>query len=169
MSKKSYGRRGQYLKKNPFINKKCFECGEEGHIIVNCPNKKNDKSKKGKKDDDKKKKRFIKRKKNGQAYFVEWDSDASSDDDDDDKSSKGVAEIAIKEAPSLFFTPYCLTANGGAKVLQDDDLEEFSYDDLIDMLTDAGDLVIKEKEKLKDLELKYGSLQASYEELKTSH
>ena len=37
------------------------------------------------------------------------------------------------------------------------------------MLTDAGDLVIKEKEKLKDLELKYGSLQASYKELKTSH
>ena len=67
---------GQYSKKNPFINKKCFECGEEGHIIVNCPNKKNDKNKKSKKDDDKKKKRFIKRKKNDQAYFVEWDSDA---------------------------------------------------------------------------------------------
>ena len=76
MSKKSYGRKGQYSKKNPFINNKCFECGEEGHIIVNCLNKKNDKSKKGKKDDDKKKKRFIKSKKNGQAYFVEWDSDA---------------------------------------------------------------------------------------------
>ena len=29
--------------------------------------------------------------------------------------------------------------------------------------------MIKENEKLKDLELKYGSLQASYEELKTSH
>ena len=37
------------------------------------------------------------------------------------------------------------------------------------MLTDAGEFVIKEKEKLKDLELKYGSLQSSYEELKTSH
>ena len=37
-------------------------------------------------------------------------------------------------------------AEGGAKVLQDDDeLEEFSYDDLVDMLTDAGELVIKEK------------------------
>jgi len=70
MSKKSYGRKGQYSKKNPFINKKFFECGEEGHIIVNCPNKKNDKNKKGKKDDDNKKKRFIKRKKNGQAYFI---------------------------------------------------------------------------------------------------
>ena len=60
-------------------------------------------------------------------------------------------------------------AKGGAKVLQDDELEEFSYDDLVDMLNDAGELVIKEMTKLKDLELKYGSLQASYEELKTSH
>ena len=59
-------------------------------------------------------------------------------------------------------------AKGGAKVLQDDELEEFSYDGLVDMLTDAGDLVIKENEKLKDLELKYGSLQAFYEELMTS-
>ena len=60
-------------------------------------------------------------------------------------------------------------AKGAAKVLQDDELEEFSYDDLVDMLNDAGELVIKEKAKLKDLELKYGSLQTSYEELKTSH
>ena len=37
------------------------------------------------------------------------------------------------------------------------------------MLNDAGELVIKEKAKLKDLELIYGSLQTSYEELKTSH
>jgi len=63
-----------------------------------------------------------------------------------------------------------VTVPFGARVLQDDDeLEEFSYDDLVDMLNDASNLVIKEKEKLKDLELKYGSLQASYEELKTSH
>ena len=135
-----------------------------GLIIVNCPNKKNDKNKKDKKNDEKKKKKkFIKKKKHGQAYFVEWDSDASSDDDDDDdddddndKPSKGVAGIAIKEAPSLFSTSHCLMAKGGAKVLQDDDeLEEFSYDDLVDMLNDAGELVIKEKAKLKDLELKY--------------
>ena len=37
------------------------------------------------------------------------------------------------------------------------------------MLNDAGNLVIKEKEKLKDLELKYGSLQTSYEGIKTFH
>jgi hypothetical protein len=82
-----------------------------GHIIINCPNKKN----KYKKDDDKKKK-FFKKKKNGQAYYVEWDSNASSDSDDDDdgddKPSKGIASIAIKEAPSLFSSPFCLMAKG---------------------------------------------------------
>ena len=101
-----------------FVNKKCFECGEEDHIVINCSNKKNDKNKKGKKEDDKKKK-FIKRKKNGQGYFVEWDSDANfdDDDDDDDKPSKGVARIAIKEAPSLFSTPHCLMTKDGDNVL----------------------------------------------------
>ena len=83
--------------------------------------------------------------------------------------SKGVAGITINEAPSLFSTPHCLMAKGGAKVSQDDALEEFSYDNLVDMLNDAGELVIKKKAKLKYLELKYGSLQTSYEELKTSH
>ena len=79
-------------RKNHFVDKTCFNCGEVCHIIVNCPNKKKDK-----KNDEKKKKKFIK-KKNDQAYFVEWDSNASSDDDDDDddKPSKGVAGIAIK-------------------------------------------------------------------------
>ena len=102
------------------LDKTCFQCGEVGHIIVNCPNKKDDKNKKDKKNDKKKKKKFIKKKKNGQAYFVEWDSDASSDDDDDDdddddKPSKGVAGIAIKEAPSLFSTPHCLYGKGWCK------------------------------------------------------
>ena len=96
-------------KKNPFVDKTCFQCGEVGHIIIILLNKKNDENKKDKKNDEKKKKKFIKKKKNGQAYFVEWDSDASSDDDyDDDKPSKGVAGIAIKEAPSLFSTPHYL-------------------------------------------------------------
>src|SRR6185369_7095063 len=141
--------------------------GEVGHIIVNCPNKKKDK-----KNDKKKKKKFIKKKKNGQAYFVEWDSDASSDDDDDDdddKPSKGVAGIAIKEAPSLFSTPHCLMEKGGAKVQQDDEFDELSYDDLVEMLNDANEFMTKENAKLKDLKLKFTSLQDSYEELKTSH
>ncbi|PVH64300.1 hypothetical protein PAHAL_2G231700 [Panicum hallii] len=171
MNKKNFGKKGQSSRKNPFVNKTCFQCGEMGHISVNCPNKKNDK--KDKKNDEKKKKKFIKKKKNGQPYFVEWDSDASSDDDDDDddddKPSKGVAGIAIKEAPSLFSTPHCLMAKGGAKVQQDDELDELSYDDLVEMLNDADEFMTKEKAKLKELKLKFTSLQDSYEELKTSH
>jgi hypothetical protein len=72
-------------------------------ISINCPNKKEDKY--GKKKDKKsvpKSKKYYKKGKNGQAYFVEWDSDASSDEDDDDKPSRGLAGVAIKEAPSLF-------------------------------------------------------------------
>ena len=128
------------------MDKTCFQCGEVGHIIINCPNKKDDKNKKDKKNDEKKKK-------NGQAYFVEWDSDASSDDDDD-KPFKGVAGIAIKEAPSFFSTPHCLMAKGGAKVQQDAELDELSYDDLVEMLNDADEFMTKEKAKLKDLKLK---------------
>jgi hypothetical protein len=52
-------------------------------------------------------KKYYKKEKNGQAYFVEWDYDASSDEDDDDKPSRGLAGVAIKEAPSLFSKPYC--------------------------------------------------------------
>jgi hypothetical protein len=58
---------------------------------------------------------------------------------------------------------------GGAKVLQDGELEELTYDDLVDMLNDADEFMSKEKVKLRDLKLKFHSLQASYEELKTSH
>ena len=43
MSKKNFGKRGQSLRKNLFVDKTCFNCGEVGHIIVNCPNKKKDK------------------------------------------------------------------------------------------------------------------------------
>jgi hypothetical protein len=92
MNKKNFGKRGQSSRKTPFVDKTCFQCGEMGHIIVNCPNKKDDKNKKDKKNDEKKKK-FIKKKKNGQAYFVEWDSDASSNDDDDDDETSHPREL----------------------------------------------------------------------------
>jgi hypothetical protein len=76
-----------------------------GHISTNCKNKDEDNSSK--------KKLFKKynKKKNGKACYVEWDSDATSDSDSDDDevdekpSKKGLASIAIKEAPSLFDTP----------------------------------------------------------------
>jgi hypothetical protein len=101
----------------------------------------------------------------------------SSDDDDDDTSSKLNAEIAIKEAPSLFSSPHCLMAKGDAKVkiitdLNDvDDVENYgySYDDLVRMLGEADDYMHKEKEKFKTLKELYKNLQVSFEELKTSH
>jgi poly(3-hydroxyalkanoate) synthetase len=88
---------GTIIKNNPFKGKDCFNCGEVGHISINCSNKKEDKY--GKKKDKKnvhKKKKYYKKEKNGQSYFVEWDSDASSHEDDDDKPSKGLAGVAIK-------------------------------------------------------------------------
>jgi hypothetical protein len=150
--KKGQPRRGQTSRRNVFNDRKCFECGESGHIAMNCPSKKN----KGKDGDDKKKKKFYHKKRDGKAYLVEWDSDASSDDDDDDYSSKLNAGIAIKEAPSLFSSPHCLMAKGDAKVkiitdLNDidddddiggiDDLDDdgYSYDDLVRMLGEADD------------------------------
>jgi hypothetical protein len=111
MKKKKFGRMVQSSKKNPFEGKDCFNCGEIRHISINCPNKKEDKY--GKKKDKKsvpKRKKYYKKEKNGQAYFIEWDSDASSDEDDDDKPSRGLAGVAIKEAPSLFSNPCCFIA-----------------------------------------------------------
>jgi hypothetical protein len=79
-------------------------------------------------------------KRNGQAYYIEWDSDTSFDSDDgDDKPSKGVAGIAIKEAPSVFSILYCLIAKGGAMILQDGEVDELTYDDLVDMINDADE------------------------------
>ena len=49
-------------------------------------------------------------------------------------------------------------AKGGAKVQQDGELDELSYDDLVKMLNDADEFMTKEKPKLKDLKLKFTSL-----------
>jgi len=43
-------------------------------------------------------------------------------------------------------------------ILQDGELDEFSYDDLVNMLNDADEFMSKEKTKLKDLRLKFNSL-----------
>jgi hypothetical protein len=77
--------------------------------VLHCPNKKEDKygNKKDKKNVHKRKKYYKKE--------VEWDSDPTSDEDDDDKPSKGLAGVAIKEAPSLFCKPYGLMAKVESK------------------------------------------------------
>jgi hypothetical protein len=171
--KKGQPRRGQTSRRNAFNDRKCFECGEPGHIAMNCPSKKN----KGKDGDDKKKKKLYHKKKDGKAYLVEWDSNASLDDDDDDDSSKLNAGIAIKEAPSLFSSPHCLMAKGDAKVKiitdlndiddDDDDIDDldddgYSYDDLVRMLGEADDYMHKEKEKFRTLKELYKNLQVSF-------
>jgi hypothetical protein len=157
--------------KNPFAKKKCFECGEMGHISTNCKNKDEDNSSNNKFEGKKKLFKKYNKKKNGKACYVEWDSDASSDsnssDDDDVKpSKKGLARIAIKEAPSLFDTPYWLMAKGELKVCK---IDEFSYDDLVEMVSNLDELLGDMKGKYKSLWKKHVSLQESYEELKTSH
>jgi hypothetical protein len=177
--KKGQPRRSQTSRRNDFNDRKCFECGEPGHIAMNCSNKKN----KGKDGDDKKKK-FYHKEKDIKAYLVEWDSNASSDDDDDDSSSKLNARITIKEAPSLFSSPHCLMAEGDAKVkiiidlndVHDDDVVDldldddgYSYDDHVRMLGEADDYMYKEKEKFRTLKELYKNLLVSFEELKTSH
>jgi hypothetical protein len=111
------------------------------------------------------------KKKNDKACYVEWDSDASldsdsSDDDDVKPSKKGLAGIAIKEAPSLFDTPYCLMAKGEPKVCK---IDEFTYNDLVKMVSNLDDLLGDMKGKYNSLRKKHVSLQESYEELKTTH
>jgi hypothetical protein len=90
----------------------------------------------------------------------------SSDDDDAKPSKKGLAGIAIKEAPSLFDTPYCLMVKSDPKVCE---IDEFTYDDLVEMISNLDYLLGDIKGKYKNLRKKHVSFQESYEELKTSH
>jgi hypothetical protein len=175
MKKKGYqgcsSKDNKSYSKNPFAKKKCFECGEMGHISTNCKNKEEDNSSKKKFEGKKKLFKKYNKKKNGKACYVEWDSDASSDsdssnDDDAKPSKKGLAGIAINEAPSLFGTPYCLVAKGEPKVCESD---EITYDDLVEMVSNLDNLLGDMKGKYKSLRKKHVSLQKSYEELKASH
>jgi hypothetical protein len=165
MKKKGYqggsSKDNKSCSKNPFAKKKCFECGEMGHISTNCKNKDEDNSSKKKFEGKKKLFKKYNKNKNGKACYLMWDSDASSDsdssDDDDAKpSKKGLAEIAIKEDPSLFDTPYCLVAKGEPKVYESD---EFTYDDLVEMVSNIDDLLGDMKVKYKSSRKKHVSLQ----------
>jgi hypothetical protein len=66
------------------------------------------------------------------------DSDSDGDDGDHKPSKKGLVGIAIKEALSLFDTSYCLMAKGEPKVCK---VDEFTYDDLLDMVSNLDDLL----------------------------
>jgi archaellum component FlaC len=49
------------------------------------------------------------------------------------------------------------------------EVDEFTYDDLIEMVSNLDDLLGNMKERYKNLKKNHVSLQESYEELKTSH
>jgi archaellum component FlaC len=111
------------------------------------------------------------KKKSSKACYIEWDTDAgsdsdSSDDDDVKPFKKGLAGIVIKEVPSLFDTPYCLMAKGESNVYE---IDELTYDDLVEMVSNIDDLLGDMKGRYKNLKKKFVSLQESYEELNTSH
>jgi hypothetical protein len=131
------------------------------HISTNCKNKDEDHSSKKKFEGKKKLFKKYDKKKNGKACYVEWDSDASSDSNSDDgegdekPSKKGLPGMAIKEAPSLFDTPYYLMAKGEPKVCE---IDEFTYDDLVEMVSNLDDLLGNMKEKYKNLRKKLVSL-----------
>jgi len=109
----------------------------------------------------------FKKQKMGGSYVLTWDSHASSDDDssDDDKSSKKkvLASIAINK-PSLFDTLSCFMAKGH-KVQYDesesesenehdsdsDNDDEFTNEQLMDMLEQANSLIQSKNKKCKEL------------------
>src|SRR5438105_6683837 len=118
--KKSFG--DKYKKRNK--KRQCYECGEVGHYIADCPKKKNDGKKEWRKDKykkDDKNKEYKKKRYQCHAHVgEEWDSEDESSSSDDE----GVASIAIQRASpgSCLFTnltddesnpiPTCLMAKG---------------------------------------------------------
>src|SRR5436190_10765358 len=95
--KKNYG--DKYKKRNK--KRQCYECGEIGHYIADCPTKKNKGKKEWRKDKykkDDKSKGYKKKKYQDHAHVgEEWDLEDGSSSSEEE----GVASIAIQTASSV--------------------------------------------------------------------
>ena len=116
-----------------------------------------------------------------------WDSDGSSDSDDssdDDKKSikKALASIAINNKPSIFDTPSTCLMEKPTKVKYDvsdnnayesddckSDDEEFTKEQLMDMLEQVYTCLEMKRKECKELRKKVKSLEQSFDELNASH
>ena len=87
------------MTRNRTKKRACYNCGEYGHFIAECPHEKkeNKDSKKNKEKSQGKNKKMFKKRYSGQAHIgQEWDSNDESEDSDDE----GAANIAIKNSSS---------------------------------------------------------------------
>ena len=121
-------------------------------------------------------------KKKGGGYVVTWDSDGysnSDDSSDDDKKSikKALESITINNKPSIFDTPstclmakptkvkYDMSDNDNCEsddYRSDDDDEEYSKEELMDMLEQVHTCFEMKRKKYKELHKKVKSLEQSF-------
>ena len=148
VKKNDYGKYKRDAPKRRTSKRACYECGEVGHFIADCPNKKKSKDKeeyKGKSTSKPyNKHKTHKKKYSGHAHIgEEWDSNSDSDSDEG-----GVATIAIRKQPQRRYlmsddeddSPKCFMAKGRKVKSQSPPLAS-DDDDCNDV--DVGDNVFK--------------------------